>query len=64
MDTLHPHRGVARFDVPGSPLVPYPYSVAGLASWSTAVMGPATAASGPAVAYLCGPGTDSVKGSS
>lgn len=42
VDALHPHRGVVRFDVPGiggSPLPPYPYSVAGLASWLTAVMG-------------------------
>jgi poly(3-hydroxyalkanoate) depolymerase len=38
---LHPHRGVVRFDVPGvggSPLPPYPYTVAGLASWVTALM--------------------------
>src|SRR5215211_57535 len=42
VDALHPHRGVVRFDVPGvggSPLPPYPYTVAGLASWVTAVMG-------------------------
>jgi poly(3-hydroxyalkanoate) depolymerase len=41
VDALHPHRGVVRFDVPGvggSPLPPYPYTVAGLASWLTAVM--------------------------
>jgi poly(3-hydroxyalkanoate) depolymerase len=41
VDHLHPHRGVVRFDVPGvggSPLPPYPYAVAGLASWLTAVM--------------------------
>lgn len=41
VDALHPHRGVVRFDVPGvggSPLPPYPYTVAGLASWVTALM--------------------------
>lgn len=41
VDGLHPHRGVVRFDVPGvggSPLPPYPYAIAGLASWVTAVM--------------------------
>jgi poly(3-hydroxyalkanoate) depolymerase len=41
VDALHPHRGVVRFDVPGvggSPLPPYPYAIAGLASWVTAVM--------------------------
>ncbi len=42
VDALHPHRGVVRFDVPGvggSPLPPYPYAIAGLASWLSAVMG-------------------------
>jgi poly(3-hydroxyalkanoate) depolymerase len=42
VDALHPERGVVRFDVPGvggSPLPPYPYTIAGLASWLTAVMG-------------------------
>jgi poly(3-hydroxyalkanoate) depolymerase len=42
LDHLHPHRGVVRFDVPGvggSPLPPYPYAVAGLASWVVAMMG-------------------------
>jgi poly(3-hydroxyalkanoate) depolymerase len=41
VDALHPHRGVIRFDVPGvggSPLPPYPYAIAGLASWVTAVV--------------------------
>ena len=41
VDALHPHRGIVRFDVPGvggSPLPPYPYAIAGLASWLTAVM--------------------------
>ncbi len=41
VDALNPHRGVIRFDVPGvggSPLPPYPYAIAGLASWVTAVM--------------------------
>jgi poly(3-hydroxyalkanoate) depolymerase len=41
VDALNPHRGVVRFDVPGvggSPLPPYPYAIAGLASWVTAVM--------------------------
>ncbi len=40
-DALHPHRGIVRFDVPGvggSPLPPHPYTVAGLASWVTALM--------------------------
>lgn len=40
VDALDPHRGVIRFDVPGiggSSLPPYPYTVAGLASWVTAV---------------------------
>ncbi len=39
---LHPDRGLVRFDVPGvggSPLPPFPYTLAGLASWVTAVMG-------------------------
>jgi poly(3-hydroxyalkanoate) depolymerase len=42
VDALHPERGVVRFDVPGvggSPLPSYPYTIAGLASWLTAVMG-------------------------
>lgn len=41
VDALDPHRGVVRFDVPGvggSPLPPYPYTMAGLASWLSAVM--------------------------
>jgi poly(3-hydroxyalkanoate) depolymerase len=41
VEHLHPHRGIVRFDVPGvggSPLPPYPYAIAGLASWLTAVM--------------------------
>ncbi len=41
VDALHPHRGVVRFDVPGvggSPLPPYPYTVAGLSWWVTALM--------------------------
>jgi poly(3-hydroxyalkanoate) depolymerase len=42
VDALQPQRGVVRFDVPGvggSPLPPYPYTIAGLASWLSAVMG-------------------------
>lgn len=38
---LHPDRGVIRFDVPGvggSPLPPTPYTIAGLASWVTAMV--------------------------
>ncbi|MEP7091061.1 MAG: poly(3-hydroxyalkanoate) depolymerase [Nocardioidaceae bacterium] len=41
VDALHPDRGVVRFDVPGvggSPLPPFPYPLAGLASWVTALM--------------------------
>ena len=42
VDELHPHRGVVRFDVPGvggSALPPFPYPIAGLASWVVALMG-------------------------
>ncbi len=41
VDALDPERGVVRFDVPGvggSPLPPFPYAIAGLASWVTAMM--------------------------
>jgi len=41
VDALDPHRGVVRFDVPGiggSPLPPFPYTMAGLASWVAALM--------------------------
>ncbi|MBD8870192.1 poly(3-hydroxyalkanoate) depolymerase [Nocardioides donggukensis] len=41
VDSLHPDRGVIRFDVPGvggSPLPPTPYPIAGLASWVTAMV--------------------------
>ena len=41
VDALDPERGVVRFDVPGvggSPLPPFPYPIAGLASWVAAVM--------------------------
>ena len=42
VDHLDPERGVVRFDVPGvggSALPPVPYTIAGLASWVTALMG-------------------------
>jgi poly(3-hydroxyalkanoate) depolymerase len=42
VDALDPDRGVVRFDVPGiggSPLPPFPYPIAGLASWVGALMG-------------------------
>lgn len=42
VDALQPQRGLVRFDVPGvggSPPPPYPYAIAGLASWVTALMG-------------------------
>lgn len=41
VDDLHPDRGVVRFDIPGiggSPLPPFPYSMAALASWVAAVV--------------------------
>ncbi len=41
VDQLHPDRGLVRFDVPGvggSALPPFPYPIAGLASWVTALM--------------------------
>jgi poly(3-hydroxyalkanoate) depolymerase len=41
VDALDPDRGVVRFDVPGiggSPLPPFPYPIAGLASWVGALM--------------------------
>ena len=41
VDALDPDRGVVRFDVPGvggSALPPFPYPIAGLASWVTALM--------------------------
>ncbi len=41
VDQLHSDRGLVRFDVPGvggSALPPFPYPVAGLASWVTALM--------------------------
>ncbi len=41
VDALDPARGVVRFDVPGvggSPPPPFPYAMAGLASWLTALM--------------------------
>ena len=41
VDELDPHRGVVRFDVPGvggSALPPFPYPIAGLASWVVALM--------------------------
>lgn len=41
VDQLHPERGLVRFDVPGvggSALPPFPYPIAGLASWVTALM--------------------------
>lgn len=41
IDELDPERGVIRFDVPGvggSALPPTPYTIAGLASWVTALM--------------------------
>ncbi|MEO8850148.1 MAG: alpha/beta fold hydrolase [Allobranchiibius sp.] len=41
VDQLHPDRGLVRFDVPGvggSALPPFPYAIAGLASWLTALM--------------------------
>ncbi len=41
VDELHPDRGLVRFDVPGvggSALPPFPYPIAGLASWVTALM--------------------------
>ncbi len=41
VDHLHPERGLVRFDVPGvggSALPPFPYPIAGLASWVTAMM--------------------------
>ncbi|MEO5610928.1 MAG: alpha/beta fold hydrolase, partial [Ornithinibacter sp.] len=41
VDELSPDRGVVRFDVPGvggSALPPFPYAVAGLASWVIALM--------------------------
>ena len=42
VDHLRPDRGVVRFDVPGvggSPLPPFPYTVAALSSWVVALMG-------------------------
>ncbi|MET0837538.1 MAG: poly(3-hydroxyalkanoate) depolymerase [Marmoricola sp.] len=42
VDSLDPDRGVVRFDVPGvggSPAPPFPYPIAALSSWVTAVMG-------------------------
>ena len=41
VDALDPRRGVVRFDVPGvggSPAPPVPYTMAGLASWVSALM--------------------------
>ena len=41
VDALDPDRGLVRFDVPGvggSPLPPFPYPIAGLSSWVTALM--------------------------
>jgi poly(3-hydroxyalkanoate) depolymerase len=41
VDALDPDRGVIRFDVPGvggSPLPPFPYTLAGLSSWTTALV--------------------------
>ncbi len=41
VDQLDPRRGVVRFDVPGvggSALPPFPYTIAGLSSWVTALM--------------------------
>ncbi len=41
VDQLHPDRGLVRFDVPGvggSALPPFPYPLAGLASWVAALM--------------------------
>ena len=41
VDHLHPDRGLVRFDVPGvggSALPPFPYPIAGLASWVAALM--------------------------
>jgi len=41
VDQLHPDRGLVRFDVPGvggSALPPFPYPIAGLASWVSALM--------------------------
>ncbi len=41
VDALDPDRGVVRFDVPGvggSQLPPFPYPIAGLSSWVTALM--------------------------
>ena len=41
VDQLHPDRGLVRFDVPGvggSALPPFPYLIAGLASWVTSLM--------------------------
>lgn len=41
VDELHPDRGLVRFDVPGvggSALPPFPYPIAGLASWVSALM--------------------------
>ena len=41
VDRLNPDRGLVRFDVPGvggSALPPFPYPIAGLASWVTALM--------------------------
>lgn len=41
VDKLDPDRGVIRFDVPGvggSPIPPFPYTLAGLASWLTTVV--------------------------
>lgn len=41
VDQLHPDRGLVRFDVPGvggSQLPPFPYTIAGLASWVAALM--------------------------
>lgn len=41
VDRLQPDRGLVRFDVPGvggSALPPFPYAIAGLASWVTALM--------------------------
>ena len=41
VDSLDPDRGVVRFDVPGiggSPLPPFPYTLAALSSWVTALM--------------------------
>ena len=41
VDALHPDRAVIRFDVPGvggSPLPPFPYSMAALSSWVAAVV--------------------------